>query len=211
MGGESINAARTGSDPACPAPDELSDERIIAWVLGGDVQSFAILVSRYKGLVFRLVGVHVPEPDAEDVAHEAFINAFRGLGGFRGGSFRAWFTVIVHNACADYWRRAYRRGHQALVGLDDVDPATLERALAEAADSDAPLRRREAEALVQTLFQGLSPADRILMGLLYLEDNDVASAAGQLGWSRIKVKVRAFRARKRMRAALARLLDREES
>jgi len=175
------------------------------------VQSFAILVSRYKGLVFRLVGIHVPAADAEDVAHEAFISAFTGLGGFRGGSFPAWITVIAHNACASYWRKSYRSGRAGTVPLDDLDAVSLEEALREAADADAPLRGHEAAALVRRLFRGLSPEDRILMGLLYLEENDVADTARQLGWSRVKVKVRAFRARKRMRAELVRLLGREAS
>lgn len=175
------------------------------------MQRFAILVGRYKGLVFRLVGVHVPRADAEDVAHEAFLNAFRGLGGFCGGSFPAWLTVIAHNACASYWRSAYRNGRPGAVSFDDLAPGLLEQALREAADSDAPMRGREAKALVRRLFRGLSPEDRVLMGLLYLEEHDVAETASQLGWSRVKVKVRAFRARRRMRAELVRLLDREEA
>ncbi len=175
------------------------------------MQSFAILVSRYKGLVFKLVNVHVPDADAEDVAHEVFINAFIGLGGFRGGSFPAWLTVISHNACASYWRTAYRSGRAGAVQLDDVAPEAIDQALREAAEADVPVQGREAEALVRRLFRKLSPEDRVLMGLLYLEENDVADTARQLGWSRVKVKVRAFRARRRMRAELVRLLDREES
>lgn len=76
----------------------------------GDLDSFNALILHYQDSVFntalRILG---DEDLAQDAAQEAFISAFRGISSFRGGSFKAWITRTVINACYDELRRQKRR------------------------------------------------------------------------------------------------------
>lgn len=76
----------------------------------GDLDSFNSLILHYQDSVFntalRILG---DEDLAQDAAQEAFISAFRGIPSFRGGSFKAWITRTVINACYDELRRQKRR------------------------------------------------------------------------------------------------------
>lgn len=88
-----------------------NDEAIIQAVVQGDVDRYAELVDKYQGPVLRvaysLLGNH---EDARDVAQEAFVNAYRSLGRFRGGSqFSTWLYRIVVNECKDVHRRRARQ------------------------------------------------------------------------------------------------------
>jgi RNA polymerase sigma-70 factor (ECF subfamily) len=86
----------------------------------GDLESFNQLVEKYQRLVYnvslRMLG---QAPAAEDATQDAFICAFRGIGGFRGGNFKAWLLRIATNICRDQLRS--RRRHPASP-LDDIAP-----------------------------------------------------------------------------------------
>lgn len=102
-----------------------AEEEVIRAVLTGDVDRYAELVDRYQApairLAFSLLG---NDEDARDAAQDAFVNAYRALGRFRGGAtFSTWLFRIVINACKDLARR---RAHQPRIaaGVGESDPAS---------------------------------------------------------------------------------------
>jgi RNA polymerase sigma-70 factor, ECF subfamily len=104
-----------------------TDEELVARSIGGDLDSFNQLVLRWErpiyALAYRVIG---REEDARDVCQEAFLRAFRALGGFKGqAKFSSWLYRITLNLCRDWIRRQRRQPiAQAPEGVDLLDLAT---------------------------------------------------------------------------------------
>jgi RNA polymerase sigma-70 factor (ECF subfamily) len=90
--------------------DETSEAQWIKAAAEGDVQAFTRLVERYRRLVLTIAWQMTGNlSDADDLAQECFLRAFRALPGFRGdASFKTWLVRIVTNLCHN-WRRATPR------------------------------------------------------------------------------------------------------
>jgi RNA polymerase sigma-70 factor, ECF subfamily len=103
-----------------------TDEELVARSIGGDLDSFNQLVLRWErpiyALAYRVIG---REEDARDVAQEAFLRAFRALGGFKGqAKFSSWLYRITLNLCRDWIRRERRTPlAQTPEGVDLVELA----------------------------------------------------------------------------------------
>lgn len=108
------NPMTIGDSPAQPIHDDELADRARA----GDLAAFNALVERYQRSVFGLcVRMLSSAPAAEDAAQETFISAWKGLTGYRGGSFQAWILRIAGNECRDELRRRKRRPTDS---LDDL-------------------------------------------------------------------------------------------
>jgi RNA polymerase sigma factor (sigma-70 family) len=171
----------------------------------GDLEAFNRLVLAYQDIVyyqaFRLLG---ERQYAEDAAQTAFISAFRKLGSFRGGSFKAWMLRIVTNTCYDLFRREKSRPTVALEPLDQhgneiESPSWM-------ADSNALpeeiVEQTEIQEQVQLEIGKLSPKLRTVMVLVDLQALSYAEAARILGVSEGTVKSRLARARQKLRDLL---------
>jgi len=101
----------------------MDEQALIKAAVGGDIDSFNTLVLNYQSQVYNFAYRIMGEPDsAADATQEAFISAYRGLHGYRGGSFRSWLLRIVTNACYDELRRRKRRPVTSLEALHVEDP-----------------------------------------------------------------------------------------
>jgi len=193
---------------------EPSDAEIIERVLDGDANVFELLVERYRDHVFGIVMKHVPAHEAENVAHEAFVRAYRALPSYRRESdVRRWLAAIAVRSSYDFWRERYRSREVPMSSLGEDEERRLETlsSAASARRADAEESSREARELLALALDRLSAEDRMVLELVHIEERPVREAAALLGWSAANVKVRAFRSRKRLRAILAKLLaDRED-
>lgn len=189
------------------------DREIIAQVLSGDVEWFALLISRYKRDVFATVHYHVPPGAVEEVAHETFVRAFEKLSTFNGEKpFKNWLRAIAMSRCMDYWRRASRQ-RELSVEVIDEESVLWPRESASMSAEEHLLRDTSLENLrraVQRALDTLPAQDRILIGLIYKEELNHGEIAEVLGWSVAKVKVRAHRVRKKLRTLLLDLAPSEE-
>lgn len=178
-------------------------------VLAGDADAFGSLMRRYAGRVQAVVARHVPPDRQEEVVQDTFVRAYRSLANFEPESdFPAWLSTLAVRSCYDFWRTAYRR-HE--VSESELEPAhrewagrVLDTGSREAFETETA--RREAREVLDRVLATLSPEDRLVIVLVHLEGLDVREAAAQLGWSPVNVKVRAHRARRRLRAALEPLI-----
>lgn len=182
----------TGGDTA-GADAELQLVRASA---AGDEQAFAALVRRYQGRVFRLIGRFFRQPqDVEEVAQETFLRAWLKLGTYSARApFEHWLTRLCLRCAYDRLRRREPRQH-VLATAAPNGTLTLDDVAAPAGDPDARLE-------VERLLERLSRPDRFLLVLLEGEGWSVAEIAERMGWSRTNVKVRAHRARRRLRRVL---------
>ena len=187
---------------------EPSDAHLVEQVLQGRVEAFQVLLERYQDSVASIVGRRIPRDEGEDVAQEVFVRAFQSLAGFRGETpFGHWLSKVALNTCYDYWRKRYRRREVSLASLSEEAERWLENQAWEGALSleDQASQRQSREVLVWALAQ-LPPADRMVVTLVHLEERSTAEAAELMGWSVANVKVRCFRARKKLRKLLDRAL-----
>jgi RNA polymerase sigma-70 factor (ECF subfamily) len=173
--------------------DEL---RAIAQAKKGDADAFAFLVETYETSVYRLAlrmcgNTH----DAEEVAQEAFVAAWKGLPAFRGESkFSSWLYQLTTNACLDLLRREKR--HRAAVPLDEQ---------AELSGEDTPPRAAENAELRDTLqaaLQELSDDHRQIFLLRQMRQLSYDEIGALLGLESGTVKSRLSRAKKQLRQIL---------
>lgn len=190
---------------------QTSDDLIVARVLEGRTDAFETLVARYENYVFGLVKKHVPSPDVEDSAQEAFIRAYRSLSTYKGKGkgFKAWLASIAIRTCYDYWRRAYRTREEPISRLTSelehekwFDSILAESSIRILEEKGAAEQARE---LLEEGLARLSAEDRMVVELVYLEGLSGREAAELLGWSTTNVKVRCFRARKKLESFLLRI------
>lgn len=189
--------------------EQPADDAVVRAVLEGRTEAFEILVARHENYVFGLVRKHVPAAEVEDVAQDAFIRAYKALPGYqgKGQGFRAWLASIAVRTCYDFWRRAYRNQETPVSHLTEDHERWLDAALAETSQEILEDRGNadEAREILEAGLARLSPEDRMVLELVYLEGLSGKEAAELLQWSTAKVKVRCFRARRKLEAFLLRL------
>jgi len=189
-----------------------ADADIIRKVVDGDINAFEVLVKRHQALVMRIVKKHLPYSEVEDTAQDVFIRAYRSLPAFRGSSdFSHWLSAIAVRTCYDYWRKAYRTREIPLSALTDRHQQWLENVMsAQSAKESAPEGyRSEAGEVLDWALTKLQAEDRIVLELVYFDGHSVKEAAELLGWSMANVKVRSFRARRKLEKILKNMVSRQ--
>jgi RNA polymerase sigma-70 factor (ECF subfamily) len=164
-----------------------AEARLIRSCLAGEEDAFAVLVRRHQARVFRLASRFFKRrQDVEDVAQDTFLRAWLKLRTYRADApFEHWLTRLCLRCIYD---RLRRRRHEA-------ESASEIEIQAPAIDPNARLE-------VEGLLARLSAPDRFLLTLLEGEGWSVAEIAARLGWTQVNVKVRAHRARRRLRRVL---------
>lgn len=189
---------------------EPSDDDLIRKSLAGDHDAFEVLVRRHSQRVFNIIGSFFRRRDLiEDVAQEVFAKSYFSLSSYTlGRSFEAWLAKIAVNACYDQLRAQRRRSEQPLPQHAEREDEWLELQMLEAARERHERSERRAESLdiAERLLARLSPEDRLVLVLMDRDGFSVREIARLTGWGQSKVKVRAFRARRALRAAMKRLL-----
>lgn len=176
----------------------------------GDESAFAEIVRRYGPRVFHTAGRFFRRREqVEEAAQEVFLKAFTQLDTFEGrGSFEGWLTRIATNTCLNLVRGAKRRPELSASDLSEDQSAWLEHNMAGAAAErqQSAERGMVAADLAERVLVTMSPDDRLVLMLMDGEEASVKEVAEETGWSESNVKVKAMRARRRMREAVEKLL-----
>ena len=182
-----------------------SDETIVRAVTSGDTEAFADLVDRHKERVYAtLVRLTADRDAAEELAHETFVRAFRGLARFRGDAlFGTWIIQIAIHLARD---RVRERRRSRTVSLDEI----LERegdsfAFTEtraAYDPLAEMSERDTAKRIDEALQDLPPDYREVFVLHHVQEIPYETIAEMTGDSVGSLKVRAHRARKLLKEKL---------
>lgn len=181
------------------------DEReLVEAVLAGSTERFREIVELHSARVFKIASRHVPASEVEEVAHEIFIRAFRALPKFRFQSpLEHWLSALAVRACYDFWRARGRRRERNISELSLAEQRLVEQALQSRSTQGALESEQAYETELLELVLGLLNAqERMVISLVHLEGLSVRAAAERLGWSVANVKVRAFRARRKLQALL---------
>ena len=182
-----------------------SEAELVVRACSGRTDAFAVLVARYEGQIYNTVAHLVgSQQDAEDIAQEVFMKAFRGLGGFRQEArFGTWLYGIMLNCVRSHWRSQGRR--RATVSLDrrgsDEDPI-----LDPPSEQDGPVARSVRHETVQMVRDAITELAEDLREIVVLRDIDGLSydeMAEALGLPLGTVKSRLFRARSVLKDKIA--------
>jgi RNA polymerase sigma-70 factor (ECF subfamily) len=192
--------------------DEFDPVLCLKRVRENDQDAARAMVEQLYPLVIRIVRSHLPRRTAEeDLAQEVFVKLFSRLDQYearRDVPFEHWVSRMAVRTCLDALRAEKRRPELRWSDLTEEETAWLDYLVAEApAAPEVPAS--DAREVVEKLLAQLPPPDRVVITMLDLEQRPVKEIAGITGWSVTLVKVRAFRARQKLRR-LARALKETE-
>ncbi len=176
--------------------NQLADTDIIQLVLAGNTQAYAQLVERYQNFVFTLVLRYVKSrEDAEELAQDVFVKAYRSLADFKGASkFSTWLYTIAVTTCLSFLRKKKIE----LQSLDD------DRVFAVADNIDGGISANQVEQkskqrMVNEAINLLSPDDAQVIRLFYKGEQTLEEIAQIMGKEPNAAKVQLYRARMRLK------------
>jgi len=190
--------------------DEDVSRKLVAAALRDDEEAARELVGRLYPLVAKLVRAHRPARSAEeDLCQMIFIKVMQKLSQFSGKvPLEHWVSRIAINTCINQIQAEKARPELREADLSEEQAAVV-RNLAATTGELAPDQSFASRELVEHLMNALRPAERLVIDLLYLQQQTVAEIQKLTGWSGALVKVRAFRARQIMKKRMATMSAKE--
>ena len=188
----------------------LSEKELAKSAALKDEAAFAEIVRRYSPRVFRVAGRFFDRHSLiEEAAQEIFLKAFVQIGSFEArGSLEGWMTRIAVTTCINLTRSAKRRTELTISDLTEDENNWLEENIYRASASNYRLEEDKyiAADLLRRVLSVLPPEDVLVLQMIDGDGESVKEVAQNFNWSESKVKIKAFRARKRFREILQKLL-----
>ena len=202
----------TSNSAARVLPTGLSDSALVERISTGDQLAFEAVMRKYNGKLYRIArAILKNDSDAEDVLQDAYLDAYRHIGEFRGGSELAtWLTRIVINQALMRVRKERRRSsiipfRSALMHETDSPEAQVPDQQSESPSASAI--RAETRRMLERRIDELPVAFRTVFIMREVEEMSVEETARCLSITPATVRTRLFRARTLLREALARDID----
>jgi RNA polymerase sigma-70 factor (ECF subfamily) len=190
--------------------DNTDASALVHAALQHDDEAARALVRQLFPLVAKIVRAHRPRrTEEEDLCQMIFIKIFQKLSQFSGRvPLEHWVSRIAVNTCLNQiqWEKIRPELRHADLGLEER--AVIEN-LTTTADELAPDQSFASRQLIEQLLAALKPVERLAVDLLYLQGRSVEEIRKLTGWSAALIKVRAFRARQKMKQYLARISAKE--
>ena len=191
------------SNPA-EIPESGADLRanLAMWLDCANEDAASALIDALYPTVIRIVHNHLPRgAQPEDLAQDAFLQFFRTINRYdRTRPLENWIGRITVNVCLNALRSRKRRPEWRWSDLSESEQAVLESLLNQPPQDISTYS--DSLPLLQKLLESLSPEDRIIVQLLHIEEKSIAEISAMTGWNATVIKVRAFRARRKLRSAL---------
>jgi len=181
------------------------DQIYIDKVLQGDAASFSYLVEQYKDMAYTVAIKIVRNPeDAEEVAQDSFVKAFQQLRTFQGKSkFSTWLYTIVY-------RTAISKTRKKKIEVTNIDAYVIDNYSTGGSFSQIEeLKKEEQQKYIKAAIDKLPELDALLVTLFYINDNSLDEIEKITGYTKTNVKVRLFRARKKLYKSLELFLNTE--
>ena len=185
--------------------DKLNDQHYINLIIEGDTHAFAVLVDRYKNLVFTLSFKMLQNrEEAEEASQDAFIKVYRSLPKFKSESkFSTWLYKITYNTCLDRLRSKKRTTQ--IVSVDDFGEKEV-RTLINVLDT---IEERERKQMIQNCLNLLPGEDSFLLTLYYFQENSLKEISKIMGINENNMKIKLFRSRIKLAGILKTQLEPE--
>jgi len=176
---------------------------LLARIRNGSPDEFGEIVRQYQGLVFSIVYRY--ERDAhliEDLAQDTFVKAWKALDQFDGRApFSHWLSRIAVHVALDHLRKKKRIKNE--IGFDELGEDALDWLHSEEERSE--LDPGQAREVLELAFRELSAEERLVLTLQEIEGKSVKEICDVTGWSSVSARVRAFRARAKLKKVLLKM------
>lgn len=185
--------------------DTISDQIYIDKVLQGDTNAFTYLIDKYKNMAYTIaIKIVKNAEDAEEVAQDSFLKAYQKLETFKGNSkFSTWLYTIIY-------RNAISKIRKKKIVTTDIDSFVIDN---HTTDFDFPqieaIKNGEQKKYIAAAIDKLPETDALLITLFYLNESSVEEIEKITGLTKTNVKVKIFRARKKLYNELSLLLKEE--
>jgi len=182
-----------------------TDQIYIDRVLDGDTNAFAYLIDKYKNMAYTIsIKIVKNHEDAEEIAQDSFLKAYQKLDTFKGESkFSTWLYSIVY-------RNSISKIRKKNIITTDIDAFVLEN---HSTDFDFPqieaIKNGEQQKYVAKAIDNLPEMDALLVTLFYLNENTIDEIVEITNLTKTNIKVKLFRARKKLFNELSLLLKDE--
>jgi RNA polymerase sigma-70 factor (ECF subfamily) len=193
--------------------DKLSDAELVRRIAAQDHEAFRVLMKRHNQMLYRAArSVLKNEAEAEDAVQEAYMQAYRAMGHFRGDAkLSTWLVRIVVNESITRLNKHARRAEIIRLEGDDLqqDQHSSEDSMNESApeNPDRAAQRSETRRLLESKIDELPDAFRTVFVLRAVEEMTVEETATALDIPEATVRTRFFRAKGMLREALSREID----
>jgi RNA polymerase sigma-70 factor (ECF subfamily) len=186
--------------PAAAADAGSGDLEDVQRARRGDPDAYRRLVERHQDHVARLLWRFSRERrDHEELVQDVFVEAYLSLNTYRTKApFQHWLSRIATRVGYRHWKEKARQRKMERFSLEQWDKATENDGIIDALEPD------QAAELLYKLFAQLSPRDRLVLTLRYLDQCNVAETAQRTGWTKTMVKVQTLRAKKRLQELVER-------
>jgi RNA polymerase sigma-70 factor (ECF subfamily) len=192
--------------------DESDASALVEAALRQDDEAARALVRRLYPTVAKIVRSHRPRRTSEeDLCQMIFIRMFQRLSQFSGRvPIEHWVSRIAVNTCLNQIETEKARPELRQADLTEEEQAVVEH-LTATADELRPDQELASRQLVEHLLDMLKPAERLVIELLYLQGHSVEEVRNLTGWNTSLIKVRAFRARQKMKSQFEKIQAKENS
>jgi RNA polymerase sigma-70 factor, ECF subfamily len=186
--------------------DDEHARALVDRALGGDDNAARELIRQLYPLVAKIVRGYRPRRTAEeDLAQMIFVKVFQNLAQYSGKvPISHWVSRIAVNTCRNQLMAEKARPELRHADLSEEQAAMLENLASD--DALSPDCKLAARDLVEKLLAMLKPVERLVIDMLYLQERSVAEVQKLTGWTAATIKVRAFRARQKLRKQIGGLL-----
>src|SRR6267154_3231992 len=178
------------------------DQVYIERVKRGDSFSYSFLVDKYKHMAYTIaMKIMRNEEDAEDAAQEGFIRAYQQIHTFQGKSkFSTWLYTIIYRVSISKWKEKRPTTSLDIETAENYNPDYSSPPLEQ-------LHAQQQQLYIKQAIDRLPPTEGLLITLFYIDDNSVKEIQEITGISLANIKVKLFRARKKLERALQFLLQ----
>ncbi|MCC9017897.1 MULTISPECIES: RNA polymerase sigma factor [Flavobacterium] len=183
----------------------IPDQHYIDKILQGETNAFAVLVDRYKNMIFTLALQMVKNrEEAEEVSQDTFIKIYNSLSKFKGDSkFSTWVYKVAYNTCLDRLKK--NKKEDLNISIDEFSAhliKTMDNAL-------SALEDKERKQTIQNCLNLLPAEENFLLTLFYFEDQSLEEIGKVMGITANNVKVKLYRSRQKLAVILKKQLEPE--
>lgn len=184
--------------------ENISDIQLIEKIKTGDMSSFEMLVNRHKNFAFTIADrILQNEEDAEEIAHDAFVKLLSSIDKFKGASkFTTWFYRIVMNM-------AISRKRKKRIRTEDIDSRPSGIAEYSSFEEFGGLNAKDRSYYLNQAMNLLKDEERLLITLYYFDELEMDEIVEVTKIDKGNLKVKIFRARKKMADVLHKMLPTE--
>jgi RNA polymerase sigma-70 factor, ECF subfamily len=202
-----VDGFRVGSQPVPEASFDM--DGCLARVRQRDEDAARLLFQHLYPLVIKLVRSHLPRRTSEeDLAQTVYMKIFAKLDQFSGTvPFEHWVSRIAVNTCLNQLQAERIRPELRWADLTEDEQRVLDALPSATAPLEDPCERTASRDLVNRLLDKLNPEDRLVINLIHLEGRSIEEIRKATGWNTSLIKVRAFRARHKLRKHFRNLME----